>query len=159
MKQIFHDNINPYVQYMYSYPHKTAYRSLKGISLRDYTGVLAEKGHGLYLHVPFCQAKCGYCNLFSVTGQNKEAFDKYLDGVKRQCQQYSQILKPCQTEFSEFIIGGGTPLLLSEAQLSRVFDLIHSYFVMEDNKQAAIETAPNQTEIGKLRILKEAGVT
>ncbi len=159
MKQIFHDNINPYVQYMYSYPHKTAYRSLKGISLTDYTGVLAEKGHGLYLHVPFCQAKCGYCNLFSVTGQSKEAFDTYLDGVKRQCQQYSQILKPCQTEFSEFIIGGGTPLLLSEAQLSRVFDLIHSYFVMEDNKQAAIETAPNQTEIGKLRILKEAGVT
>lgn len=159
MKKMFQNNINPYVQYMYSYPHKTAYRPLEGISLRDYTGILAGKGHGLYLHVPFCQTKCGYCNLFSITGQGEEAFDQYLDGVKRQCRQYSQILNPCQTRFSEFIIGGGTPLLLSETQLSRVFELVQAYFVMENDKEIGIETAPNQTEIGKLRILKEAGVT
>lgn len=159
MKKMFQNNINPYVQYMYSYPHKTAYRPLEGISLRDYTGILAGKGHGLYLHVPFCQTKCGYCNLFSITGQGEEAFDQYLDEVKRQCRQYSQILNPCQTRFSEFIIGGGTPLLLSEIQLSRVFELVQAYFVMENDKEIGIETAPNQTETGKLRILKEAGVT
>lgn len=60
--------MNPYIQYMYSYPHKTAYRPLTGIHLSDYISVMAGKGHGLYLHIPFCQSKCGYCNLFSVTG-------------------------------------------------------------------------------------------
>lgn len=99
MKKVFHNNINPYVQYMYSYPHKTAYRALAGISLRDYARVMAGKGHGLYLHVPFCQGKCGYCNLFSVTGQGTEAFDQYLDGVERQCGQYKEILTPMKPSF------------------------------------------------------------
>ena len=68
--------MNPYLQYMYSYPHKTAYRSLSGISLGDYAPILKGRGHGLYLHLPFCRTKCGYCNLFSVTGQNEEQIDR-----------------------------------------------------------------------------------
>ena len=63
--------MNRYVQYMYSYPHKTAYRSLNGITLSLYAQYLAGGGHGLYVHIPFCQSKCGYCNLFSVTGQDR----------------------------------------------------------------------------------------
>ncbi|MDE7318665.1 MAG: radical SAM protein, partial [Lachnospiraceae bacterium] len=63
---------NPYRQYMYSYPHKTAYRHLNGISLEDYASCLAGPGHGLYLHLPFCRTKCGYCNLFSVTGLERD---------------------------------------------------------------------------------------
>ncbi len=159
MKKVFHNNINPYVQYMYSYPHKTAYRALAGISLRDYARVMAGKGHGLYLHVPFCQGKCGYCNLFSVTGQGTETFDQYLDGVERQCGQYKEILTPYETEFSELTIGGGTPLLLSEDQLDRIFGLIEASFVMEKDREIGVETAPNQTTFEKLGILKQAGVT
>lgn len=45
--------MNPYIQYMYSYPHKTAYRSLTGVRFCDYASALAGKGHGLYLHIPF----------------------------------------------------------------------------------------------------------
>ena len=58
--------MNPYIQYMYSYPHKTAYRTLEHIRLQDYAHFLTGGNHGLYLHIPFCEAKCGYCNLFSV---------------------------------------------------------------------------------------------
>ena len=83
--------MNPYVQYMYSYPHKTAYRPLKGVYLKDYASVLAGRGHGLYLHIPFCQSKCGYCNLFSVTGLGQEAVDRYLDVVERQSRQYHEV--------------------------------------------------------------------
>ena len=84
---------NPYVQYMYSYPHKTAYRPLAGVNLRDYGQRFAGDGHGLYLHVPFCQSKCGYCNLFSVTGLGAEVMERYLDSVGRQIGQYAGILK------------------------------------------------------------------
>lgn len=80
-----------YTQYMYSYPHKTAYRPLPCVSLKDYGRQLAGKGHGLYLHIPFCQSKCGYCNLFSVTGQGTEDVDRYLDAVERQALQYGDI--------------------------------------------------------------------
>ena len=39
--------MNPYVQYMYSYPHKTAYRPLEGVDLQEYVELLAGKSHGL----------------------------------------------------------------------------------------------------------------
>lgn len=45
--------MNPYLQYMYSYPHKTAYGPLTGVNLKDYGERLSGNGHGLYLHLPF----------------------------------------------------------------------------------------------------------
>lgn len=151
--------MNPYLQYMYSYPHKTAYRTLYGVFLKDYASCLAGRGHGLYLHVPFCQTKCGYCNLFSVTGQGQEEMDRYLDAVERQLSQYRDILAPFGTEFGELTIGGGTPLLLSEKQLDRMFDMIGKGLVLEPQRELIIETAPNQTTKEKLRLLKSAGTT
>ena len=75
--------MDPYLQYMYSYPHKTAYGPLAGVSLLDHAGALAGDDLSLYLHIPFCETKCGYCNLFSVTGQGEEAVERYLDAVER----------------------------------------------------------------------------
>ena len=150
---------SPYIQYMYSYPHKTAYRPLKGISLWDYAHLLAGSGHGLYLHIPFCQAKCGYCNLFSVPGMGVDAMSRYLDAVECQSRQYARILSPFHTEFSEISIGGGTPLLLPESQLERMFHILESHFNWSKDRTLVIETAPNQTVREKLKILKQAGVS
>ncbi len=150
---------NPYVQYMYSYPHKTAYRPLAGVNLRDYGQRFAGDGHGLYLHVPFCQSKCGYCNLFSVTGLGAEVMERYLDSVGRQIGQYAGILKEAGAVFSDFTIGGGTPLLLEEGQLDRVFDMVDGNLEFGQNRQIVIETAPNQTTREKLNLLKRRGVT
>lgn len=150
---------NPYRQYMYSYPHKTAYRHLEGISLNDYAPCLAGPGHGLYLHLPFCRTKCGYCNLFSVTGQDDEQISRYLEAVRRQSLQYQELLAPHQTRFSEVVIGGGTPLLLTEEQLEWMFRLLETHFHYVDDRELVIETAPNETSPSKLEILKQAGVT
>lgn len=151
--------MNPYIQYMYSYPHKTAYRPLTGIHLSDYISVMAGKGHGLYLHIPFCQSKCGYCNLFSVTGIEQEEVDRYLDTIERQSRQYQEILESVQTEFSELVLGGGTPLFLTERQLGRTFDILEKHFRFSSKRGLIVETAPNQTTTEKLEILKQAGVS
>lgn len=151
--------MNPYRQYMYSYPHKTAYRPMKGVSLREYIPLLSGDGNGLYLHIPFCQSKCGYCNLFSVTGQGEGAADRYLDAVERQAGQYAGLMADTGCGFSEFVIGGGTPLSLSEGQLERVFYLAGKWFQFTPQRETVIETAPNQTTREKLAILKRAGVT
>lgn len=151
--------MNPYVQYMYSYPHKTAYRTLQGVSLREYASRLSGTGHGLYLHIPFCQTKCGYCNLFSVTGQGSEEIDHYLDAVERQAGQYQDILSSFGSEFSSCTIGGGTPLLLSEIQMERMFTMLNYRFSFSKSREFVIETAPNQTTDEKLALLKDAGVT
>lgn len=151
--------MNPYIQYMYSYPHKTAYRPLTGIRLADYAGRLSGPGCGLYLHIPFCQTKCGYCNLFSVTGAGAEEMERYLDAVERQLNQYRRILEPAGTRFSDFTIGGGTPLLLAARQLERIFAMTESYLSFEENRSIVIETAPNQTDREKLQLLKDRGIT
>ena len=151
--------MNPYIQYMYSYPHKTAYGPLKGIILKDYAPMLAGSGHGLYLHIPFCMTKCGYCNLFSVTGQKSGAVDRYLDAVEAQSRQYEGLLAPYETVFSDITIGGGTPLLLSEEQLERMFSIMKRHFNFSSDCGLTIETAPNQTAEEKLEVLKRAGVT
>lgn len=151
--------MNPYVQYMYSYPHKTAYRPLKGFSLASYVHLLKGGGHGLYVHLPFCQTKCGYCNLFSVTGQGPEQTDQYLDALGRQCIQYRGLLHPVQARFDELVIGGGTPLYLSQNQLERLFGMLAGWFSFCEKPDIVIETAPNQTDAQKLKLLKQAGVT
>lgn len=154
-----HSAMNPYLQYMYSYPHKTAYRPLQGVNLTDYGHRLRGPGHGLYLHVPFCQTKCGYCNLFSVTGAGEAEMDQYLDGMERQIRQYEPILSSEKTSFADFTIGGGTPLLLTERQLDRMFSMVNRGLSLDKNLGIVIETAPNQTSREKLRLLQMAGVT
>ena len=141
-----------YTQYMYSYPHKIAYRTLEGVDIRDFLPRLKQNENSLYFHIPFCQAKCGYCNLFSVTGKDKDFVDAYLDAMERQIRQYDLT----EYSFSEVTIGGGTPLYLDETQLERLFRLIE---MVQGKKEypVIIETSPNQTTEEKLAIAKANG--
>lgn len=150
--------MNRYIQYMYSYPHKTAYRPLENISLKDYFFNLEGEGHSLYLHLPFCESKCGYCNLFSVSGCNKIQMDEYLDAVLRQLKQYREIM-PRSTLFGDFAIGGGTPLLLDSVQIARIFEAVGTHMPLDKGCKIIIETAPNQTDREKAELLKRLGVT
>ncbi|MFR4440338.1 MAG: STM4012 family radical SAM protein [Hungatella sp.] len=145
-----------YDQYMYSYPHKTAYRPLRDIDLNKYLTKLSGEEDTLYFHIPFCETKCGYCNLFSVTGQKEEDFDVYIRAMERQCQQYA--LKD-NVSFRNLVLGGGTPLLLSVPQLERTFELAEKYCHTSSHQAFTItETSPNQTDEEKLSFLKERGV-
>ncbi len=150
--------MNRYIQYMYSYPHKTAYRTLENVNLRDYFFNLEGEGHSLYLHLPFCESKCGYCNLFSVTGCNQIQMDDYIGAVLRQMKQYREMM-PQSALFADFTIGGGTPLLLESEQIARVFEAVDTYMPMSADRKVIIETAPNQTNQEKTKLLKELGVT
>lgn len=140
-----------YQQYMYSYPHKTAYHSLDGIVFSDYTSRLQTGDNSLYIHISFCESKCGYCNLFSVVGEQDKTVDAYLDAVERQSIQYGLQ----EISFRDLTIGGGTPLILSEAQLERVFAIAdRAVRWQEETYPVVVETSPNQTTEGKLTILK-----
>ncbi len=149
------NNKDIYKQYMYSYPHKTSYRTFPELSLEDYKDNLKHQQNSLYFHIPFCESKCGYCNLFSVTGKSKDDISQYLNACKRQAKQYNMK----DISFSSLVIGGGTPLLLSKEQLQELFFIAREYFNLVENAEIIIETAPNQTTKEKLAILKENKVT
>ena len=148
-----------YEQYMYSYPHKTAYRSLHGINFIDYFPKREEEMLSLYFHIPFCESKCGYCNLFSVTGQKEDFISSYLDAIERQAIQYLEnINKNFYPFFHSLTLGGGTPLLLSEEQLERLFSIAYQFPLIK-NLPVVVETSPKQTTKAKLEILKQYGTT
>lgn len=151
--------MNPYIQYMYSYPHKTAYGVLSGIRLEDYAKRLVAGDNSLYFHIPFCQSKCGYCNLFSVTGQSEAFMKEYVDAMERQAQQVARIF-PESVQFSDLTLGGGTPLSLPTGQLERVFEIAEKIMGFDaGDKMIIVETSPGQTTEEKLRLLKEHSVT
>lgn len=151
--------MNRYIQYMYSYPHKTAYRPLHGIRLEDYLAPCKDMQNSLYFHVPFCEAKCGYCNLFSVTRKREADCDAYLDAMERQAEQIAHVL-PCGMHFSDLTLGGGTPLYLNERQLQRIFSMARHYFgFRKGDGPILVETSPRQTTTEKLQLLKENGTT
>lgn len=139
-----------YQQYMYSYPHKTAYRALPDLDIRDYLPRLTGEDNSLYFHIPFCEAKCGYCNLFSVTGRDPSYIERYLDAVEKQLRQYHLE----NYIFSDVTVGGGTPLILEEKQLERLFSIIDKGMGEVQDYPVIIETSPNQTTERKLEIAK-----
>ena len=150
---------NPYVQYMYSYPHKTAYRTLHEVQIKDYVSCFDGQENSLYFHIPFCQYKCGYCNLFSLAGQSETLMEEYVRAMERQAEQIRQALPP-RTYFSDLTLGGGTPLILPEYLLERVFRMAEEKFgFCPDGRSVIVETSPNQTTLSKLRLLKTYGTT
>lgn len=149
--------MNRYQQYMYSYPHKTAYGPLEGVRLDDYKNRLERDGkNSLYFHIPFCETKCGYCNLFSLAGQSSAIVEDYLTAMKQQLEQYALE----SVRFHDFTIGGGTPLYLSAQQLERMFVLAETSVQFDSScPEIIIETSPRQTTADKVNVLKEHGVT
>jgi len=140
---------------MYSYPHKTAYRELN-VKFSEYAERLrSEQGSNLYFHIPFCTSKCGYCNLFSVTGKEAEYFSKYIDALEKQAEWVERVVgSDC---WESVTIGGGTPLILAENQLEELFKI---GLRLTNGKKVpiCIETAPGETTESKLDILKKFGV-
>lgn len=147
----------PYTQYVYGYPHKTAYRSLDpAISLRELWKTEAQNALSLYVHIPFCEMRCGFCNLFTTTHSEHTLEDRYLDAVERQARVVRSAV--ADAKIARVALGGGTPTWLSPAQLERVFLLIESLFGAE-RVPLAVETSPETATLDRLKVLKDHGTT
>lgn len=149
--------ISRYVSYMYSYPHKTAYRTLTPpVSLSPYLERLEGREASLYFHIPFCAHKCGYCNLFSQQCCDAERISLYLHTMRRQAEQLSVAAQGLK--FTSFTVGGGTPLILDEGQLEELFCLAELFGVHPSRVFTSVETSPEYTQKSVLRQLRARGV-
>lgn len=142
---------------MYSYPHKTAYRTLTPpVSLSPYLERLEGREASLYFHIPFCAHKCGYCNLFSQQCCDAERISLYLHTMRRQAEQLSVAAQGLK--FTSFAVGGGTPLILDEGQLEELFCLAELFGVHPSRVFTSVETSPEYTQKSVLRQLRARGV-
>ncbi len=111
------------------------------------------KNVGLYLHIPFCQRKCEYCDFYSVTQLN--AMDNFVDAVIEEIKLRSP--DHHTEEFSTIFWGGGTPSLLSPEQLSKIWQAIHRHFNINKHGEFTIEVNPGTLANSKLSDLRSLG--
>lgn len=150
---------SPYVSYAYSYPHKTAYRRLDApVRLEDAWATENKGSLFLYIHVPFCEMRCGFCNLFTTANPNENMITAYLNAMKRQAVEVRRALGD-GVRFARLAIGGGTPTFLDAPELESLFDIAENIF---DCKVAGIpascETSPLTADEARLRVLRQGGI-
>ena len=104
-------------------------------------------GRGLYIHIPFCVKKCGYCDFFSLSGQPETLKERY---VQRLIEEVSTIGETVETVF----IGGGTPSCLP---LHLLLDLVRACPV-RDGGEFTVEVNPGTVDEDYLTALRRAGV-
>ncbi|MEU8802610.1 STM4012 family radical SAM protein [Spirillospora sp. NPDC048819] len=150
--------MTPYQGYVYAYPHKTAYRPLDPPpQLRDVWAGETIDTLFLYLHVPFCEMRCGFCNLFTRTGAPEELTGAYLDALDRQATAVLDALGG-DVSFATSAFGGGTPTYLTVPELERLCG-IAGRFPGFGAIPLGVETSPATATTDRLTILAERGTT
>ncbi len=110
---------------------------------------------GLYVHLPFCRAKCGYCDFASAPG-TPEAIDSYLGALAAESVRHDALAG----SFSTLYIGGGTPSILSQAQLRRLFGVLEALTgPVEGLKESTFEANPESLDADKTALLKATGIS
>lgn len=143
---------SPYQGYLYAYPHKTAYRPLSPKpALKE---VWASEPHDslfLYVHVPFCEMRCGFCNLFTRSNPPSEQAAAYLKQLRAHASQVAEAIGPVR--YSRAAIGGGTPTFLTADELAELFDLV----VLDPGVPLSVETSPATATNDRLQVLAAHG--
>jgi len=108
---------------------------------------------GLYIHIPFCGVKCGYCDFYSLPGTARQKED-YTRAVMRALKGWSgKLNRTADTLY----IGGGTPTQLDSAQLSRIITAARQDFSIADGEITA-EANPQKNLSGYFKDMRTAGV-
>ncbi|NTV15326.1 MAG: radical SAM family heme chaperone HemW [Desulfobulbaceae bacterium] len=115
------------------------------------------EGAGIYVHIPFCRSKCGYCAFASwpVAGQDPE---RYLTALGREIEFHRSQAWCRGRVFDSLFLGGGTPTILSGEQLVRLLTQLRASFTFSPAAEISVETNPNTVDAAKLEALIAAGV-
>ena len=104
---------------------------------------------GLYIHIPFCKQACHYCNFhFSTSMQSKK---QMIDAIVKEIELQKDYLD--KNELSSIYFGGGTPSLLEQADLERIFEQIGQYYTIDENAEITLEANPDDLTQEKLQML------
>lgn len=153
---------SPYRSYVYAYPHKTAYRELADRPRLDALWAGEPKDAlSLYLHIPFCEVRCGFCNLFTRIGAPDGLTGAYLDALDRQATAVREALGEREpVRFATAAFGGGTPTFLTAAELQRLCDIAeHRMGADLRAVPLSVEASPATATADRLEVLAARGTT
>ena len=119
------------------------------------TEALNADGFGLYVHWPFCQAKCPYCDFNShvaATIDQTRWLDAYLSEIKRVSSEVPDRV------LTSIFFGGGTPSLMPPDTVGRVIEAARTAWPSSNDLEITLEANPTSTEAGRFRGFRDAGV-
>jgi oxygen-independent coproporphyrinogen-3 oxidase len=158
------DPSSPYQHYVYAYPHKSAYRRLPDRpTLTSLWAAEDRSALSLYLHIPFCEVRCGFCNLFTRIGAPDGLTGAYLDALERQARAVRDALDQGDGEdirFATAAFGGGTPTFLTAPELERLCDIAEKRMGARlDAIPLSVEASPATATADRLAVLADRGAT
>jgi len=107
---------------------------------------------GIYVHIPFCHRKCGYCDFNSYAGLDT-LVEPFVDALHREIEQ-----SPYAGErFDTVFFGGGTPTYLSGEALASILEHLTCRFAIAPNAEITCEANPGSVSLAQLRLLRQAG--
>lgn len=110
----------------------------------------------LYIHIPFCVRKCGYCDFLSAPADEK-ARDRYVQALLMEIERYRGT-ETADRKIKTLYIGGGTPSILSVNQLDCIIQKIKCTFNFFDDIEASMEMNPGTASKEKCRALYQMGI-
>lgn len=123
-------------------------------------GITPESGEGppgLYVHIPFCRGKCGYCAFTSYPCPEAPP-SRYLEAVAAEAARMAESPWVQARRFTTLFIGGGTPTIYEGAALAGLIRTLRALFAFADQPEITVEANPNTVTPGKLTQLGAAGV-
>ena len=110
---------------------------------------------GIYIHIPFCKKACHYCNFhFSTSLQYKDAFIKALLKEIELRKNYLNTDEGTTPEITSIYFGGGTPSLLSYAEIQLIFETLQQHFLIAATAEITMECNPDDLTPTKIEELK-----
>lgn len=110
---------------------------------------------GVYIHWPFCAAKCPYCDFNSHVRGGVDQ-ERYLAAYIRELEYYAQITP--DKEVVSIFFGGGTPSLMKPETVAGIIDVVQQLWRVSNDLEITLEANPTSVEAGKFAAFKEAGV-
>ncbi|MDR7278613.1 radical SAM family heme chaperone HemW [Catenuloplanes atrovinosus] len=120
------------------------------------------RGFGVYVHVPFCASRCGYCdfNTYTATELGGGASrDEYAETVLAELRLASHVMTKKPEKVDTVFVGGGTPTLLPADDLARILEAIDDTWGLAADAEVTTEANPESVDLSYLRRLRAAGFT
>ena len=122
----------------------------------------ALRSFGIYLHVPFCATRCGYCDFNTYTAQELRggaSRASYAAQAMAELRLARQVLGPGSGPVRTVFVGGGTPTLLAPEDLVTVLRAVDGLFGLADGAEVTVEANPESVDPRSLAILRDGGFT
>jgi oxygen-independent coproporphyrinogen-3 oxidase len=148
--------------YNFFFPNQTAQTSRA--CLDEYGAAITvasadARSRALYIHIPFCETICSFCPFTKGRYQSSAQIDAYTQALTCEIEQKARVINLCAVPIRAIFFGGGTPSLLSPANILALGTLLHKHFDLSQLAEFSFEFSIGSITAARIEACKQIGVT